>query len=201
MPLAQDDFSQGLTNAALVDVLCGGIGVAWSPREVSTFLNNLTKPARDSERGEWDGPLIDNRGVTVGTEQRAIRLYQQDQILIAWVLLEMRRAGMTHRRFTGPAYLVMSGAHGPAWITTTGKRSPTPADLVIDQWRAGETGFAFEIVQSTSPDGEPANDFAFTRDGKRIWGEWPKRKGWFADTRHTFSLDRHLARFFKREGE
>lgn len=137
MPVQPNQFPLGLTARQIADVITEGEGHAWNPAKTPDIVKDLARKQKGEAR-----TLLDNRGITVGTAET--RLYCEDQIVVALVHLILRELGPTP---AAVAHKISEALLGPGYGlgNPSGNPKKTPAQKAIDQWRAGERGFAFCI--------------------------------------------------------
>ena len=194
MAIKHEEYPNGFTIAQMAEILCAGQGVAWELDKTPEVLRDLAKVAK----GEGVS-LIDHRGNAFGSANRPTRLYYEDQLLIAWLHLMLRETGHRNRDLALDVSHATQNFHGNEWNErfAKGQRERSPAQEVIDLWRAGERGFTFEIRFANSvKDGSREIRCGFAQDGKPWFVPFEDESQFLPSASTTFELDRHLARIF-----
>lgn len=195
MPVLANQFPHGLTATQISDAITDGAGSPWPREKTPEIVKDLARTRKGEVR-----PLIDDRGAVIGAKTR---LYREDQILIALVHLMLREMGATPRAVAHKATESMmkwAGRKDYALFANLPREEAdrlTPAQWVIDSWRAGVGHFTFEIhFGNDKKSGAPVFVSGLCRAGFRPFDTYAERQDVRPLGYTILELDTQLERIF-----
>lgn len=178
----------------IADRLVAGASVAWDRPSAIRAVRDLATVGKGEPKA-----LLDDRGQSVGGAQRRTSLFLEDQILVAWLHLMLRETGHKNRELAFSVSHEANHFYADEWQKRFGQGQEiiSPAQEVIDRWRAGERGFTFEIrFANRVKDGSREIRCGFAQNGKLWFQPFDNEREFLPSVSTTFELDRHLARIF-----